>query len=103
MRNLTIKEQIEVLKLAKDMYIECGDTGMCYVINQCLPDELKMTDTYNHLVNCIPSFNIDSLKVAGKNGEIPMPERNGYWWSFRDKTIRPKVFDYLIEELEKLK
>lgn len=102
MRKLTIQKQIDILKSAKEYYMDHSYNGMCYAINECLPDELKSIHDYDHLHKCIPSFKNNSLTIAGKKGLIPELRPLGfYWWPPRDITIRPKVFDYLIENLEK--
>lgn len=103
MKALTIEEQIDILTLAKKHYLKniCHE-GMCYSIYYILDNEDIDTDNFD-IDDYIPSFNRDSLIVAGNMGLIPEVTGYIYWWDRDDTTIRPKVFDYLIEELEKLK
>lgn len=104
---LTIQEQIDVLKAAKKVYLSAtrrGDNiGMCYGIDHALYDNHRLALTYSKLSNAVPSFNKSLLQIASDNGLIPkMDECNRYyWWDCYDHSIRPKVYNYLIKQLKK--
>lgn len=116
---LKIEEQIEVLKAAKDVYKRGRYSGLCrciatslnqlgFVNSNDFDDIIGGDDSVHELIRKnIPSFNYTALTRAGKNGLSPETNKikknahRTFWWYCGDESIRPKVVDYLISELEK--
>ena len=116
---LKIEEQIEVLKAAKDVYKRGRYIGLCRCIGTSL-NQLGYIKSFDYDVQfgsddrlheiirkTIPSFNYTALTRAGRNGLSPETRKidgkahRAFWWNANDESIRPKVLDYLISELEK--
>jgi hypothetical protein len=117
MKALPIKKQIEVLKLALEIYndverrIEASpccreNAGICVCICEALKQ--KVTGeyiSYHQLYEYIPCFNFYDIKMLSCGGLIPPMCSNavegGFWWNNYDWTIRPIVLQYLIDSYNK--
>ena len=113
---LTVDEQIEILKLAKDklriLRSTCAGIGICSAIKEALRsldiehdknERLYKIFRFSGINVLIPSFTRENA-VLSKIGEI----RSGaYWWDVElskgGLTNRLAFLDWLINELEKSK
>ena len=107
---LTVDEQIEILKSAKEKLPSLTwagrSDGLCFAIRRVLFDKNKglYHTSYSSGINTlIPSFTRENA-VLSKIGEIG---NRAYWWSTRlskgGLTNRLAFLDWLINELEKSK
>lgn len=114
---LTIEQQIEVLKEAKGHYILnykpnydsnnryvtlYSNTGMCLSIRIALSSFFDINVGSGEISKLIPTFTLNHLIKAYDNNEIKMirPTDTLYWWDKNDKDSRKAAFDFLIKELE---
>lgn len=97
--NMIKQKQIEVLKEAKQYYISKQCKGMCDSITSILQKIENKYMPYENIVRYIPTFNFEHILELTKGTELE-PKLFIYWWNKEDRTIRPKIFDILINELE---
>ena len=107
---LTVDEQIEILKSAKEEMPSLTwagkSDGLCFAIKRVLFDKNKRlysTSLFSGINVLIPSFTRENA-VLSKIGEV---RNSAYWWSTYlsegGLTNRLAFLDWLINELEKSK
>ena len=104
---LTVDEQIEILKLAKDKLPNTGwshiNFGICLAIKKTLFDKSKRlynTACFSEIERLIPSFTRENA-ILSKIGKV---QSGAYWWDTElpsGLTNRLAFLDWLINELEK--
>lgn len=110
------EKQVKILKLALEIYNDVEkreetsfffgkNTGMCSCINAAIKEICGVDIPYDQIKEYIPRFNFDSLYSKGLAGIIPQMKETrtkcGFWWDNENYTIRPIVFQYLIDSYKK--
>jgi len=104
MEELSIIQQIEVLKLAIKIFNKklLYHTGLCACIKDALID-LKYDTNYSHNIpiEYIPSFNRKNAFYLARMYHYKLPENDIFWWKDNNRTSRIKFLNALISELTK--
>lgn len=100
MSKLTIQEQIDVLKRGKEIYMSGSYYGMCLCISDAIFEKCNNDIDIDNIFKYIPTFNMFHIFKMAKGTELEPKVLAIFWWDMRDRTIRPQIFDMLINELE---
>jgi hypothetical protein len=112
--NLTRETKIEIVKRAKEIYLEelAGEYGMCLSISDAfrelvrinVNDDRKKTEEIFLMFKyasygTIPELNVNNLVDLSIKHEFTAPKKEWLWWDVKDTESRAKAFDALIEQL----
>lgn len=86
---------LEILKCAKEKYVERKHSGLCLYISRelYLRDETMKYASYDDIEKLIPEYN---RKFLGATTE----DTDGYWWRVEDYQNRINALDKLIKVYE---
>lgn len=101
-KKLTIAQQLEVVKEAKELYLnEDFYAGMCPCFTTALQKLFRIKTGNEFVREYLPFFTHSKMVRLGQLGVIAKVTGIWLYWDHIDRSIRPIVFDYLIKELEK--
>lgn len=111
-RKLSLEVQLDILKDAKNRY-KFGEInkpeyllnfGMCFYIDKALYKQTSISMSfYGNLKYYLPTFSLMHIAKITKGTDL-YPTTfllKEYWWNEKEIDVRLKVFDLLINELEK--